>query len=83
MRPQVGHLMQTLYGWGRDSSPTLWTWFIVQLSLEAIILLHVMGMFSKSMMGAVPLIFNPQHDSYSFKILGRSFLSDNTGCVYS
>ena len=70
-------------GGGRDSSPKLWTWFIVQPSLEAIILLHVMGTVSKWTMDAVPPVFNSGHDSYSFNILRRGFLSDNTGCVYS
>ena len=54
---------------GRNSSPKLWMWFIVQPSPEVFILLHVMGTVSNSTMDAVPLIFNSGHDSYSLTSL--------------
>ena len=83
VRPEAGRWCGLYIDGGRNSSPNFWTWFIVQPSLEAILLLHVMGTISKSTMDAVPLIFNSWHDSSSFKIFGRGFLSDNTGCVDS
>ena len=67
---------------GRDSSPKLWTWFIEEPSLDAILLFHIM-ITAKSTMNAVPPIFDSGHDSYSNNTLGRGFSSDDIGRVYS
>ena len=55
----------------------------VQPSLDAILLLHIMGTASKSTMDQVPPIFNSGYDSYFSNILGCGFSSDDTRRIYS
>ena len=67
---------------GRDSLPKPWTWFIIQSSLDAI-LLHTMDPVFKSAMDAVPPTFNSGRDSPSFNVVGRDFSNDDTGRDYT
>ena len=68
---------------GRDSSPKPRTWFIIQPSLDAILILHTMDTVFKSTMDAVSPIFNSGRDFFSSNVDGHGFSNDDTGRDYS